>query len=669
MKIAAGENAAKASVSTNRSVFESVFTLIVFSPTLAFACWTVACHVCVIRHSSFETLARIGPFALLCGAVAGIFFARAERPAESDNAGNPPTAQKPCQGVLLIVGVAIIGSFVLGIGYSAFWISAAGLLTYAAVTQWNADLGFGEPAAALSISGKYVLLLLVILAPLVTYLAHRPDVDDAVYVGTAADAVAHPELPVLSHDVLYGDQKLPLMLASYAVESYELLIALLAHLFGGPPILWAHAVVPTVLGALVPLVWFRLMQILAPRCYVVATVLALLLLSLPAEFRAFGNFAFVRLFQGKALFVSVAIPLLFCFVWEFIETGSERSWILLLACAIGSVGLTASAIFVVPLTLGLACLSGWRTGVTKRVVLGFVPALYPLLCGLAVSHGFKALEGVFAHLPARAPMATAMVMGTHTQYFFLLALLAAPFLERSAKRRWTVTVLVLAYLLIALNPFTMKLLSRFTTRDAVWRVLWCLPVAGIASAACINTMQAIRERWGKWGTLAVAVLSIAGFIYFVRHSSFAPSNNVTYSLRPLKVVDADYALAQYAIAVTPPDTSVLAPENLAVWIPTFVRRPPLVSVREIYDAEMGVHLPPEEARTRRELREWVSGRKFSEPETQRLLDGMSQYQVGLVVAPIPAAQRVEIELRKRNHIVGIQTNRYVFFRLQAIGTP
>jgi hypothetical protein len=389
------------------------------------------------------------------------------------------------------------------------------------------------------------------------------------------------------------------------------------------------------------------MRIVTPKRYIAATVLALLLLSLPAEFRGFGNFAFVRLFQGKALFVSIAVPLLYCFGWEFIETGRKRKWLLLLASTIASVGLSASAIFVAPLSICLACLSRWRRGGTKRVMLAFLPALYPLICGLAVSSGFRTLAPVFAQLPARAPIAVAMVLGTQTQYFFLLAVLAAPFLERDAGRRWTIAVLVLAYLLVALNPFTMKLLSRFTTRDAVWRVLWCLPVAGIASAACINAVHAMKERWGKWASLAIAVASIAGFIYFARHSSFSSANGVAYSLRPLKVADADYAVARDAIAGAPVNTSVLAPENIAVWIPTFVRRPPLVSVREIYDAEMGTHLPPEEARARRELREWVSGREFSEQETQRLLDSLPEYRVGLIVAPAGIEPALAIELRKR----------------------
>ena len=78
---------------------------------------------------------------------------------------------------------------------------------------------------------------------------------------------------------------------------------------------------------------------------------------------------------------------------------------------------------------------------------------------------------------------------------------------------------------------------------------------------------------------------------------------------------------------------------------------------------MGTHLPPEEARTRRQLRELVSGKDFPEAETDRLVDSLPRYEVGLVVAPIAVAQRLQVELSKRNQPIGIATNGYVLFRL------
>src|SRR3954469_21795687 len=143
MKIATAEIPAKASASLSRSRFESVLALLVFCPTLAFACWTVACHICVTWHLSFQTLCRVGLPALLCGAVAGGFLARPEGLAEYNNERNSPSAPKRRQFILLIVAAAIVGSLAFGIGYSAFWICAVGLFSYAVLhlKQQNRDVG------------------------------------------------------------------------------------------------------------------------------------------------------------------------------------------------------------------------------------------------------------------------------------------------------------------------------------------------------------------------------------------------------------------------------------------------------------------------------------------------------------------------------------------------
>jgi hypothetical protein len=297
----------------------------------------------------------------------------------------------------------------------------------------------------------------------------------------------------------------------------------------------------------------------------------------------------------------------------------------------------------------------------RRVILGILPALYPLACGVFVAHGFANLEKVFSGLPARAPIAVAMVMGSHTQYFFLLALLTVPFLESDSGHRWTLAYLILGYLLLALNPFTFKLLSRFTTRDAVWRVLWCLPVAGVSAAACANTLQLIRHQGGRRGSWTIAIMLIPGLIYFALYSSLSPSNGVSYSLKPLKVSETDYPVAKAAIAEAPHSSSVLAPENIAVWIPTFVTRVPLVSVREIYDQEMGSHLAVDDGRMRRELREWVSGKQFSAADTQRLIEALPQYGTGLVVTPLQYEQRLAPALTQNHFSRSFEKNGYVFF--------
>jgi hypothetical protein len=455
----------------------------------------------VISRFSFRTLALIGPFAIAAGIGGGVLSVRTLRSDKSRSLQTSPASYQKLSWIWIAIAAALVIARAVGLGYPEFWIASVLLLLAAFFNARTASGASSEQASPPTNRQVIVLLSLVFICSLITYLAHRPDVDDAVYVGTAADAVSHPDLPVLSHDVLYGNQNLPLMLPSYVVESYELFIGMLAYWFGMQPIFLAHAIVPTLLAMLVPIAWAILMRILAPKHWLAATVLAVVVLSLPADFRGFGNFAFVRLFQGKAIFVSIGIPLLYAFAWQFEETGSVRNWVKLVACTIASVGLTSSAIFVVPMALVAAALGGWRRAFSRRALLMFLPSIYPLACGVWVSSGFGGLSSVFAHLPARAELAATMVFGSHAQYFIFFALLAAPFLQRDTRLRWYLTVVVLLYFLGPLDPFTFKLLAKLATRDAVWRVLWCAPVAGIAATVCVSAFNEAAARWGRTGTM------------------------------------------------------------------------------------------------------------------------------------------------------------------------
>jgi hypothetical protein len=626
--------------------------------TLAFGLWTVATNVAVVAHHSFRTLSWVGPCVLIAGIGCGLAASFGRIPEQKLR---PSAVLSRPSWIWFAFAAVLILLRALGIGYSAFWIASLLFLVWGSVKLRRAYDLPAEAAADFSSRQVLILLALALACAGITYVSHRPDIDDAVYAGTAADAVAHSELPVLSHDVLYGGRDLPPMLPSYRVESYELLVAFFSRWFGGEPLCWGHAIFPTLLVLILPFAWAKLMRVLSPRYWLGGTVLALVLFSLPGDPRALGNDVFVRLFLGKAILACLAIPLLYAFAWAFEDTGAVWDWVLLAATSTACVGLSASGIFVAPVALAAAALGGWRPGMTRRAVLTFLPAIYPLACGLAVSSGFKALEPVFAHMPARAHLAVTMVFGEHTHYLFLFALLAAPFLVRESSLRWRLMVVVLIYFLLPLNPFTFKLLAKFTTRDAVWRILWCVPVVGIAAAPVVHAIEIAFERWGRRGLAVSVFLLVCGLGYLVPHSSFAAANGVSYSLRPLKVPPHDYETARDAIAATPAGTAVLAPDTIAVWIPTFVHRPPLVSVRELYDEEMGVHMAPQEAKERRELRELVSGQEFPLDREQELLNALPRYQVGLIVALAPAAIRLQDVFGKHGYSKIREENGFVFF--------
>jgi hypothetical protein len=620
--------------------------------TLIFAFWTLAANTAVVAHLSFQTLSRIGPLAVVAGVIGGVFIAKAPIRPELQ-----VRVFQRANWKWVATAVAIVA--LRGLSYPVFW-GAAFLFSLVSAAKLREDSLPYRKASISSRSTAIALMFLALASAALVYVAHRPDPDDANFVGIAADAVAHPQRPVLSHDALYGGDNLPLILPTYSVDSYELLVALLARWFGGAPIWWAHAVLPTALAAFLPFAWARLMRYMSPRHWLLATVLTLMLLALLGEaHHSLGNFAFVRLFQGKAVLASIGIPLLYSYAWQFADTGAFWDWVMLTGCAIACVGLSAAALFVVPMALGTAALAGLPK--KSLVVLGFLPALYPLVWGLALRGSFKEVAPVFASVSRTSAGTVLEGFGAHGQYVLLAALLAGPFLARSPRLRFRLVLVALIFFLVALNPFLFKFIAKLATPESVWRILWNVPVAGITAVAMVNAVEQMSQAWGKRGVALAGFIVVGVLAWLAPHSSLRRSNQVSFSAFPLKAPHSEWQTARTAIALTPPATRLLAPESVAEWVPTFVVRPPLVSVRAVYDDQMGVRMPPEEAKTRRELRELVSGGDFSAKRTEELLDTLPSYRVGLIVATPAAAFRLKDALIARKYVPLPEHGDYMFF--------
>jgi hypothetical protein len=620
--------------------------------TLIFAFWTLAANTAVVAHLSFQTLSRIAPLAVVAGVICGVFIAKAHIRPERQVRVFQRANWKWVASAVAIVALR-------GLSYPIFW-AAACLFSLVSAAKLREDSSPYRKASISSRSTAIALMFLALASAALVYVAHRSDPDDANFVGIAADAVAHPQLPVLSHDALYGGDNLPLILPTYSVDSYELFVALLARWFGGAPIWWAHAALPTVLAAFLPFAWARLMRAMSPRHWLLATVLTLILLALLGEaHHSLGNFAFVRLFQGKAVLASIGIPLLYSYAWQFADTRAFWDWVMLTCCTIACVGLSAAALFVVPMALGTAALAGLPK--KSLVVLGFLPALYPLVWGLALRGSFKAVAPVFASVSRTAADTVLEGFGAHGQYVLLAALLAGPFLARSPRLQFRLALVALILFLVALNPFLFKFIAKLTTPESVWRILWSVPVAGITAAAMVNAIEQASQAWGNRGIALAGFIVVGMLAWLAPHSSLRRSNWVSFSATPIKAPYTDWQTARTAIALTPPATALLAPEAIAAWVPTFVVRPPLVSVREVYDEQMAVRMPPEEAKTRRELRELVSGEDFSPISTEELLGTLRSYRVGLIVATPAAAFRLKNALIARKYLPLPEHGDYVFF--------
>ena len=630
---------------------------------LSFGLWTASCHVAVAAHLPFRSLARVGPFAIAAGIICGILTAKTDASSQDPDPGLSVSSPS-LQWAWFASAATIVILRALGMGYTVFW-----LLAVILALAWLRKLRppSASPSAVLSnraartCPGVITVLLLALGCAALTYIAHRPDTDDALFIGLAADAVAHPVLPVLHHDPLYGDQRFPLILPTYAVHSYELFIALLARTFGGEPIVWAHAILPTALAAFLPLAWARLMGLMTRHWAAATAVVVVLLILLGESHYSFGNFAFVRLFQGKAVLAAIGIPLLYACAWEFMKTGAFRNWLILVFCTLSCLGCSAAAIFVVPMALATATISGWSQGYFSRACLAFAPAAYPIAWGLALRPSFQTVSGVFVSVRRDVPGTVADVFGAHGQYLLLFAIIASPLFARSARLQWRLAALSAVYLLVPLNPLLFKLISRLTTPESVWRILWSAPVVGIAAAATVNAIDLAYEKWHTRGLVFAIVACLICFAWLAPHSSLRRSNGVTFSGSPLKVSHPGWEVSGAASVLTPSGTALLAPESISAWASVRVHRPLLVSVREIYDQQMGVRMTPDEAKQRRELRQLVSDENFSLPPDQSLLDSLPRFHVGAIVTTASAGDRLRRAFLARGYGEQLTIDKYVIF--------
>ena len=180
-----------------------------------------------------------------------------------------------------------------------------------------------------------------------------------------------PRAPLLKFDALHGIPGLPILMSTYRFHSIEALYGAVSFLTGASVLTVSHLVSAPFWGFLAPLAWARLMRTLAPERWPWAVAAAVGFLLVDGSGHAgWGNVGFVRLFQGKAVFVTVLVPLTAAYALRFGEDPTPRRWLQLAAALVASAGLTGWALWAAPLTAaagfwprggrGTTCARPWR---------------------------------------------------------------------------------------------------------------------------------------------------------------------------------------------------------------------------------------------------------------------------------------------------------------------
>jgi len=543
------------------------------------ALWTVSCHAVVAAGRAL--LALLVLFAVVL--IAGLWLRRKlwTAPVSTGPIGLAASTGPPLwilRGAALVAGVVVALSFVARPDVIRLWWSAVVLLGLAAVAVCFRDAArISTPAYRQS--SEIVLWLLAASVVVLTLISHRPDADDAFYIATAVATADMPGLALLSVDTMHGIPGLPLHLPVYRVDSYELLNGAIAYLSGIPAIYSFHWLSAAVAALLVPLAHAKLFRILTPRRWLAATAtLVFVVLAAGETHRWYGNFSFVRMWQGKSIFLFVFLPLVYAYALRFAVRPSLRDWTMLAAAQIAAVGCSSSALWVGPAgaVMALSCAVRPSREGLKRVLLGTLASVYVLGAAWLTRASLEGVDFGGSSVPGGGesgpPLYGALVTvlgDSRLLIFAVLVLLTAwVFAPAGLARRFAVTF-PLIVLLGLLNPYLAVWVPQYVTGPSFWRAMWALPLP-IMMALMLTAPLHIGDGVSR-STMrhAAWLLLLAAFAFLVpRYSGLSSQNGVRLSWPALKVPDAAY---RWAVAVNdsvPRGSYVAVPSEVDAWIVT-----------------------------------------------------------------------------------------------------
>jgi len=600
--------------------------LIISSFLIFFAGWTLSAHFCVILGSNLNALLPLAPFITIT--MIGTYFLLSQmknsilRDRNIFWMGVGWSTNKSVFAVML-AALFILPAFLYW-SWIAFWILAVILLALCL-------LGFdSEALSEFAIvndrkSDFLIVALLAITAVVISYAVSRSDLDDAFYVSVAAFLSANPESTLLAIDPMLGESGLPLIFPSYRYSSFELLSGTIAYLLSIPAMdvyyiyllpLWVFTAVTAI---------FLLTKELIPKHWLLAGVVTLLLTLLLGEMhRSPANFSFVRIFQGKAVFLSVIVPTIFYLTARFFsKRGTYADLFLLACCQLTSIGLSNFGMLAGPI-VGFGALASniplALKGDLNKIYYALAILLIPLPYLIDVL--LQSKDSMVMNLGTEtAANVWVSVFGPHQQYLVGILLLAGPVLAKDTITRWRLAVPPFLLFAIYLNPWLSAFLSNYiTTPPVYWRVVWSFPILVFAAVSISMIASELFER--KTSKFPIALLSTLVLIlvfYSLPFNTLRLSNiGPIEGFAAWKIPGAHLVVAQKAIKSISDGGRLLAPDEIAGVISRFEQHPRLVSTRGFYLEMFRSSIGEIEYRQRRILYDFVKGQNKGKSEIVRL---------------------------------------------------
>ena len=288
----------------------------------------------------------------------------------------------------------------------------------------------------------------------------------------------------------------------------------------------------------------------------------------------------MRIWQGKALLLSVLLPVFAAWSLDFFRTMNRQNYSKLWLLGVVATGLTASSmpvlsLFCVALAAGLLLKERFSIGAIRKALLYgsslswlIIVSLFVLL---TVNRGELSHLGFATGFPNDYRGQFELVYSSISSFTFLSALVsfsAAVLLAEPDSRRFLVGWLG-SGLLLFLNPIVMPWISEYlTSYNIYWRLFYTMPfplVLGLSGALAI-------ERWfpGQVKLLIAGGTAVVALVVGLTrlHPASSVYGELPFDFAKTKVTRYAEAEVAQILAHTPPG-AMLAPLRHRVLIPLY----------------------------------------------------------------------------------------------------
>ncbi|MDI5938284.1 DUF6077 domain-containing protein [Micromonospora sp. DH15] len=290
---------------------------------------------------------------------------------------------------VVTAALGVAAAVIAGMGGLASWWVPTGLGLAASVgaallarRAWLARTGPPEPTAT-GWQALFVLLVSAGVAVSSLYMA-RNSKDDVFYLGKSVWVAERDIVPV--RDFLFTENVAAPLSTQPPTASIEVFAGALARFLGLHAADATWFVLLPALAVLAVLALWRLVHRWAPRRPVLAFVVAITYLYLVVgSDAALGTFHLPRLYEGKGMFVSAVVPLMWVYLTDWFESRSRWKLFLIAALSVVATGLSTTSAIILPLLVGAAGLAMLLVGRWGTALAAGVAALAYPIGGVLVS--------------------------------------------------------------------------------------------------------------------------------------------------------------------------------------------------------------------------------------------------------------------------------------------